>query len=440
MQKFIWALSFWGVVVSGMLAAQESSDSPVSNEKLVGAWRASLESGGGPVEFGLVLTAESGNLQAFVTNGPETIKVPQVGWDGRELRLGFDHFQSAIVAGLNAEEENLSGSFSRQKAGRVVAQLRFSARRETANDRRYEPAEQWLGKWNVRFGESTDPAIGLFRRDVMSQAGDIPMPEAAATEAEPTKGSAAEEAVVGTFLTPTGDYRYLAGGVRAGVLRLSCFDGTHVYLFHSRLAEANRLEGEFWSGASSRVAWSGQRDEAAELPDAFRLTEARADVDWGSLQFPDLKGQPRRLDDPEFVGRARLVYLFGSWCPNCHDAAVFFGQLEKRYGDRGLKVLGLAFEATGDFVQDVEQVLIYARRHEINYPLLVAGLADKELASRSIPFLDRVRSFPTAVLVDKNGRIQGVYTGFSGPATGEAYAEQERRFCERIEALLDKSE
>lgn len=438
MWNWFAGLLWWGVVLQSSLPAQDLNKEPVAAGKLAGVWRAALEGAGGPVEFGLILAAQDESLQAFVTNGPETIKVPQVSWDGRELRIGFDHFQSAIVAAVSPKGDQLDGSFAREKAGRVVAQLRFVARRHAAGDQKFEPAERWLGTWRVKFGDSVEPAVGLFRRD-RKAAGSPTQAEPTAESNAPVLGPEAEtEAVVGTFLTPTGDYRYLAGGVREGTLQLSCFDGTHVYLFRCRLTEGQRMEGEFWSGSGSRLAWFGERDETAQLPDAFQLTTAQGEVDWGSLQFPDLEGRPRRLDDPQFAGRVRLLYLFGSWCPNCHDAAVFFGQLQRRYGERGLNVLGLAFEATGDFQQDVGQVQIYARRHQIDYPLLVAGLADKELASRSLPFLDRVRSFPTAILVDGSGRVRAVYTGFNGPATGEAYAEQERRFCERIEALLEE--
>jgi thiol-disulfide isomerase/thioredoxin len=267
----------------------------------------------------------------------------------------------------------------------------------------------------------------VFRREQLSIEG---------ATAEAPHPNPSEEAVVGTFLTPTGDYRYLSGGVREKTLILCCFDGTHVYRFSSRLTDDGRLEGEFWSGASGPQTWTGKRDDNASLPDGFRLTQAQNEVDWGAIQFPDLAGRPRRLDDEAFSGRVRLIYLFGSWCPNCHDAAEFFGQLQAEYGDQGLRTLGLAFEATGDFTQDVKQVEIYRTRHQIPYPLLVAGLADKEFASRSLPFLDRVRSFPTAILVDGQGRIRDVYTGFSGPATGEAYTRQGEAFRRRIETLL----
>ncbi|MFM7562919.1 MAG: TlpA family protein disulfide reductase [Planctomycetota bacterium] len=385
-------------------------------QDLSGSWSAELESSGGPVTFGLVLEQNADGLQAFVTNGPETIKIPQVNWDGTNLRLGFDYFRSAIEATISGESGELQGLWTRRKGDREVAKLRFKAKRNEGKSAHPEACEPWLGKYLVHFSNSSDPAIGVFRRD----------------ESSPTE----PEGVVGTFLTTTGDMRYLAGGVTGDELRLSCFDGTHVYLFRCRRDTAGKLAGDFWSGASSHQTWTGIRDDKVELPDGFALTKAQGDVDWGALKFPDLNGQLRSLDDPDFRGQAKLVYLFGSWCPNCHDAARFFGELQREYGERGLKVVGLAFEATGDFAVDSEQVRIYQKRHQADYPLLVAGIADKEIASRSLPFLDRVRSFPTAILVDRKGVVRNVYTGFNGPATEAAYREQAEQFRSRIEQLL----
>jgi len=388
-------------------------------QDLSGNWAAELQSGGGPVRFGLVLTQNADGIQAFVTNGPETIKIPQVKWDGTNLRMEFDYFRSAVEASISNETGELQGLWTRWKGDRQVAQLRFKAKRQEERVSYPEAGEPWLGKYRVKFSGSSEPAIGVFRRDSSTK------PES--------------EGVVGTFLTPTGDYRYLAGGVSQGELSLSCFDGTHVYLFRCRKDTQGNLSGDFWSGSNSHQTWTGIRDDQVELPDGFGLTKSREDVDWGALKFPDLSGQLRSLEDPEFRGKARLVYLFGSWCPNCHDAAKFFGELEREYGERGLKVIGLAFEATGDFTMDSEQVRVYQRRHEANYPLLVAGIADKEVASRSLPFLERVKSFPTAILVDSQGKVRHVYTGFNGPATEEAYQEQAKQFRALIEQLLDES-
>jgi hypothetical protein len=77
-----------------------------------------------------------------------------------------------------------------------------------------------------------------------------------------------------------------------------------------------------------------------------------------------------------------------------------------------------------------------AARHGVCWPLLVAGLADKDKATASLGLLDKVRAFPTTIFLDEQGQVRAVYTGFSGPATGAAYAEQHTEFVRVIEGLL----
>jgi len=45
-------------------------------------------------------------------------------------------------------------------------------------------------------------------------------------------------------------------------------------------------------------------------------------------------------------------------------------------------------------------------------------------------------SFPTSILVDKNGKIRHIHTGFSGPATGKVYDEYKEEMREIIKSLL----
>ena len=50
--------------------------------------------------------------------------------------------------------------------------------------------------------------------------------------------------------------------------------------------------------------------------------------------------------------------------------------------------------------------------------------------------LDKVRSYPTLIFLNADNEVQAVYTGFSGPATGDAYKKQRLRFEELIEASI----
>ena len=98
--------------------------------------------------------------------------------------------------------------------------------------------------------------------------------------------------------------------------------------------------------------------------------------------------------------------------------------------------MGLAFEHTGEFDRDVEMVKRYIKRHNTQYPVLLAGLSDKSTATKQFPLIDKVRSYPTTIFVRADGTVRAVYTGFSGPATGEAYKKLRARYEELVEELL----
>ena len=91
---------------------------------------------------------------------------------------------------------------------------------------------------------------------------------------------------------------------------------------------------------------------------------------------------------------------------------------------------------TGDLERDAEQVRVYANHHGVEFPVLIAGVSDKEEASRAFPLLDRVRSYPTTVFMDGEGRVRAVHQGYTGPATGEAYRELRQRFETLVQELL----
>jgi thiol-disulfide isomerase/thioredoxin len=267
------------------------------------------------------------------------------------------------------------------------------------------------GRWSVRFESSEDPAVAVFE-------------------------TVADGTLEGTFLTSTGDYRFLAGDVAGDRLRLSCFDGAHAFRFTARLSDDGALAGDFWSRDTWHETWTAERDESASIPDPYEQTVWRAEWDLGDAVFPDLDGTPRSLADPEFAGRARMLVAFGSWCPNCHDEAPYLAELHRRYGPRGLSILGLAFELTGEFGRDAKQVRRFAERHGVRYPILVAGTADKAKATRAFPMLDFVRSYPTTIFLHADGRVRAVHSGFTGPATGEAWDDVRAEFEGLIEELL----
>jgi thiol-disulfide isomerase/thioredoxin len=72
--------------------------------------------------------------------------------------------------------------------------------------------------------------------------------------------------------------------------------------------------------------------------------------------FPDLNGRMVSERDPRFRGKVVMVDVFGTWCPTCHDSAPELVRLYRKYHGRGLEIVGLAYEVTGDTAVDARQV------------------------------------------------------------------------------------
>ncbi|MEP3478083.1 MAG: PQQ-binding-like beta-propeller repeat protein [Fuerstiella sp.] len=376
-----------------------------------GTWNASLMTEGGPLNFDIRLQRKETGWKATVMNPLEPIEIPEVSVKGREVRLAFPYYDSVITAQLQGHR--LVGDWTKVRGAGKVAVMKFVA---TPGQPVKVPAEDFkpfVGRWSVRFSQSDDAAIGDFQID----EGGVSW---------------------GTFLTTTGDYRFLAvQNLTADEARLSCFDGAHAFLFRMQRKDQQQIVGDFWSGTTWHESWIGQRDKEARLPDAFLQTQVLKEIDLAGLRFPDLNGKPSSLLQEEFTGPCRMIQIFGSWCPNCHDAALYLKELQDQYGDQ-LSIVGLAFEHTGDFERDVAQVRRYIKRHQTPYPVLLAGTSDKGDATKQLQLVDRVRSYPTTIFLDAAGEVQAVYTGFSGPATGEAYQQLRTRFQQTIDRVIAK--
>ena len=382
-----------------------------------GPWRAVLSSPGGPLTFGMEFAPEGPrDLRLTLVNGEERRDAGLVQRDGAVVSIEIPPYRSRLVANVTDGGEGLEGRWERDRGAGHEEQLAFAAiagpvphRSELLSP---EEAEALTGRWSVRFEDDEDRAVGVFE-------------------------ARADGTARGTFLTTLGDHRYLDGRFDGRHLHLSCFDGAHAFLFSAAL-EGETLRGDFWSRDSYHTTWTATKDAGAALPDDFALTRWTGGEDaLASLSFPDVDGTSRRLDDPTFAGDARLLVVFGSWCPNCNDLSEYLVELDARY--ERLSILGLAFEYGDDPEAQRAAVRDYLAHHGASYPALVCGTVDKERASAALPILDRVRAYPTTVFMDGRGRVSAVHTGFSGPATGERHQRLRERFESEIESLLGRA-
>jgi hypothetical protein len=98
--------------------------------------------------------------------------------------------------------------------------------------------------------------------------------------------------------------------------------------------------------------------------------------------------------------------------------------------------VALAYEVGNDEKSQIKRLKAFKKRLAVPYEVVLAGTSSKEVASAQFPMLNGIMSFPTAVVVDRSGKIVYVHTGFNGPATGEAYENYTKEMKELIEKLL----
>jgi thiol-disulfide isomerase/thioredoxin len=387
-----------------------------------GTWRAVLTSPGGELPFSLRIVRKGGTLGAVILNGAEEAPASGASVSGSDVTIRFDWYDSAISARLSDDGNAMTGAWTRTGStgvGRMPFQAsrgaspRFLSSAAAAN---VSLPGDVNGIWKAEFTDKdgVSPARGEFHQD---------------------RGSSR---VTGTFLTPTGDDRYLEGSFEQGILRLSTFDGAHAFLFQARAAGDGRLTGDYWSRETYHATWTATHtgDAEATLPDGWKdvaLTNAEGRF---RFRFPDLDGHPVSLTDERFRGKVVLVNLFGSWCPNCNDEAPLLAEWDRKYRDQGLEIVGLAYEFTGTTKRDREMVRRFARRHGISYNLLLAGVSDKAKASATLPDLTRVIAYPTSLFIGRDGKVRKIYSGFAGPGTGEHYTQLRTELETLIETML----
>jgi thiol-disulfide isomerase/thioredoxin len=245
--------------------------------------------------------------------------------------------------------------------------------------------------------------------------------------------------LTGTFINPSGDYRYLEGVVTGDSLMLSCFDGSHAYFFGARILSPYRLvSGGFWAGATHFEPWEATRDAKAEVEKSGAMMQLKPGEDRIDFRFPDLDSALVSLRDERFRNKVVVIQLMGSWCPNCMDETAFLSKWYKQNRQRGVEVVALAYEYTTDFKKSAVTLRKFQQRHQVDYPMLNTGVSSSDplRTEKTLPAFTPIKVFPTTIFIGKDGKVKKVHPGFSGPGSGIHHERFKAEFEETISALL----
>lgn len=266
------------------------------------------------------------------------------------------------------------------------------------------------GKWSATFSTTKNPypAVGVFE----------------------VKGTV----VYGTFLTETGDYRYLSGYTKNDSLYLATFNGAQAYLFQAQIC-GDSLKGSFFSGKHYKTDWVAMKNDKAALENPYTLTHLDA-KQLVRFTFPDVKGNFYSFPNHITENKVTVIMLMGTWCPNCIDEAHFFKTVRQTFSKDKLEIIAVCYEVSDLEEKRRESVQKMINQNQFDFTFLLAGKANKTLANQHFPMLNHVMSFPTTLYLDKKGNIRKIYTGFYGPATGAYYENYSRETFALLEELV----
>jgi len=407
---------YWlALLAIACLAACGRGEAPASADAVpLGQYRAVLSVAGGDLPFGLELTSENGRPIGWLINGPERVPVPDVQINGDRLTMRMPGYPHRLEARFT--DGRLEGTVELLRPRGVIKSVRLVA----------IPGQAWRffpkpdaepmdfsGRWALTFRDAEGNESAAIAE--LTQAGHV---------------------VTGTVLRASGDDRYIAGEARGDTLFLSRFDGGSAYLYLARLGSDGTLSGDFHTGGGAHETWSGRRDPNARLEDPAQMTALKPGFRSLEFTFPDLRGSPITFPGAQFAGKVVLITIGGSWCPNCHDEAVFLRELLASRRAQGLDVIQLMFEYTPDFASAAASARAFAEKFSIDYPVLVAGTTSDNDVLKKLPQLQTFSAYPTLFVIDRKGTVRRTHAGFSGPATGPHYQAQNAELTAFVDTLL----
>jgi peroxiredoxin len=118
-----------------------------------------------------------------------------------------------------------------------------------------------------------------------------------------------------------------------------------------------------------------------------------------------------------------LLDFWATWCKPCHAALPELESWHRRYGARGLTVIGISIDGPRNY----SKVRPFVARMGVTYPIVI----DED---ERLQHLYQVLAVPTAILIDSTGAIAGVRTGYR-PGEG---AEMERTIRTLLHAPDEK--
>jgi thiol-disulfide isomerase/thioredoxin len=377
-------------------------------------WSGQLHrSDGKIIPFKAFIDFQSTSPSGYFLVGEERTQIPEIHRDADSLVFLFSEYSAAMRGTVHGD--HWDGNYIRYRATPIS--IPFTAVAE--------------GPDQMHASEASKPAIPLVGKfQALLQEGKTIDSTTVATFW--TKN----DSIYGTLIAPDGDYGLNAGIQQGTTATLSRFTGWQAQLF------------EF---SQTGTSWKGTfyvRDDPPEqltLVPRSTLAEKPAGAQETKIKNPGipftfsgiaLDGDTLTNASGRFKGKALIVDIMGTWCHNCMDEAPILQQLYEEYKDKGLEVVGLSFEINDNMVQAKKNLGLYQKRFGLTFPILYCGSTDDKYVGPALRAqLVNFYAYPTALLIDKKGRVRFIHVGFRGPGTGEEFQAEVKHLYDVVKEL-----
>jgi thiol-disulfide isomerase/thioredoxin len=174
---------------------------------------------------------------------------------------------------------------------------------------------------------------------------------------------------------------------------------THLWRSTSRGTPAVRQAVRVAAGEASAPNPSDNLTESQDVPVQGALPALKIPNRLPQFSLEDTAG--KRTPISAFSDKSLLINFWATWCAPCRNEIPLLETLNTEWANRGVGVVGIAVDRR-------EPVLDFAKRFNINYPLLI-GEQDALDAAAAMGVASPV--FPFTVFTDRRGEVVALYVG-----------------------------
>lgn len=382
----------------------------VSQTLKPGKWGGEIQYDNESVPFSFEVGYPNGEIpEIVIINGKERRVVKNALVKGDSITIPLDPFDVAIKAKFTAM--SLTGSYIKYYRGVNIPLSASFGKTRFSKKSNKSSLTKISNKWSMTLDlESDSPsiAVGLF-----SMQNGI---------------------VTGTILTGVSDYRFFEGILDGDSIKLSSFDGAHAFMILGRRT-ADGWEGEMIYDNNYSEPWIAKANPNAELPNPFEIVKIEPGKHRPYFDLLSAGSGKNTIDPSNYEGKVLIVQIFGTWCPNSLDETEYLVNWYKKNKNRDVAILASSYEANYSQEYGLKRLADYKVMNNIPYDLVLGGRLNKTSAAMPFPFMEKIKAFPTLVIIDKQGYARYVHSYFNGPATGSYYQEFDKRFNEIIDEM-----